>query len=296
MNDNLDNIRDMTNEQLCDLLIKGPLIGSRTAEEHIKHASEGKDARGYLLIIILDYLITDTFEVGQITVGRVGFSLRESTKWSMWVTGNREHWIGGRDTQYGTREKIMAIAERENTVLATKSEDTTITFPTGELLFANHFHPMDELPEDIKWASEYSINGPLGRMNTMKWLAQNRGIAYGQMGNMSCSVYKVNDDRIIITDAYMDDTIADDEDCGITLPEGEHIGDLCLGVWRFEAVDKADIVKHKFDLSKMDSDEPLSVTVKPGTWELKVYYQQRSDKELIAEFGFPLYAELNRKE
>jgi hypothetical protein len=249
-----------------------------------------------LLFLVQEYLITKTVEVGLVTIGQVGVPFREEIKYTMWKTGNPEHWVGGRDTQYGKPEEAKALAQQHSDIMVAKSEDVTVTFPTGELLIGSYFHPMDELPEDDKWAEKYSINGAIGRINTMKWLAENRGIAYGQLGNMSFSAYKVNDDRIILTDAYMDDRDYDDEELKITIPDATYLGKICCCVWRFEIVDKADIKKHNFDLaSNNDDNDPLEVKVNPGVWDMKVYYQQRSDKQLIKDFGYPLYAELNRR-
>nr|NIQ06227.1 hypothetical protein [Candidatus Korarchaeota archaeon] len=54
-----------------------------------------------------------------------------------------------------------------------------------------------------------------------------------------------------------------------------------------------------FDLEgykkEMNHKEFSEVKVNPGTWEMKCYYQQRSDAEIMEEFGFPVWAELNRK-
>lgn len=283
-----------TNEELKEIIRTSKLRRGETAEDIISFADEqaehGIDAvRSMLIFQMLENIIEDTFDVGRITVSRIGGVHRDSrARYTMYRDGNPDYRVGGRDTLYATEEEIRAIAEDYDRIYTKKSEDATVVFPTGELLFANHFNPMDEMPNDIKYSDKYSINGPLGRENTMQWLADNRGIAYGQLGNTSCAVYKVNNDKIYITSSYYG------EEDGEETPPGELMGNISCGVWRFEAVDTANIAKHKFDIKEAEIEDLVAVTVTPGEWEIKVYYQHHADEELTEKFGFPLWAELNR--
>lgn len=283
------NFHDKTDDDLKDLIRKGPLIGSRTSDELIALAVKREGGtRSMLIHVLYEYLIVDTFTVGSITAAKIGFVDPEHGKYSLYRDNNPQLYVGGRDTYYGSEEEIRAIAEDYDRIYTKKSEDAIVVFPTGELLFANYFNPMDELTNDIKYSDKYSINGPLGRENTMQWLADNRGIAYGQLGNTSCAVYKVNNDKIYITSSYYG------EEDGEETPPGELMGNISCGVWRFEAVDTANIAKHKFDIKEAEIEDLVAVTVTPGEWEIKVYYQHHADEELTEKFGFPLWAELNR--
>lgn len=294
----LEQLHAMNADQLKALLRTGPVRAHNNIEEMIKHAEDYKDPESLLFMWVLDYLITDTFDVGVVTVAQVGFSIGNKQKYTMYRTGNPEHWVGGRETLYLTKEEITAIAQANSDIIVARSEDVTVTFPTGKLLVGNYFHPMDELPEELEYTEAYSINGALGRVNTMKWLAENRGIAYGQLGNLTAGLYRVNKDKLIITSAWVKDSVAEyDGEHKAHFPRAKHIGNFDCSVWRFEAVDKANVDKHGFKVEDMKTgyDPVLEVDVNPGVWELKVYYRHRSDETMYKEFGFPLYAELNRK-
>ena len=285
-----------TNKELEDVLRAGPLAGSRSADELIELANDQdivreNGTRSMLMHLIFEYLITRTFNVGKIIIAQIGKTYSdEHGKYVMHYEGDMTRHVGGRDTIYASETEIIAMAKSYDRIFEERCEQTTINFPTGELLFANYFSPMDELPDNIKYGEKFSINGALGRQNTMEWLAENRGIAYGQLGNTSCAVYKVNDDKIYITSAYAED----DDEGNSLIPPGEMMGTISCGVWRFEGVDKADIAKHKFNIEEAEIDDLVEVKVNPGEWEMRVYYQHYGDDDLIEKFKIPLWAELNR--
>lgn len=270
-----------------------PLCRSRTVEDIFSFAIDKSEDKETVLrrlnYAASEFCIAETFTVGGIQISRLGdWSDDEFGKYEMSQTDTGRP-VGGRE-HHGTREEIIALAQKYDHINTKRSEDVDVVFPTGELIFANYFSPMDELPEDIQWNEEFSINEAIGRENTMKWLAENRGIAYGQLGNTSCAVYKVNDDKIYITSAYYG------EEDGEIAPPGELMGTISCGVWRFEAVDKARFAEHGFKLKTLQTGEDrVKVKVNPGEWSMRVYYQHRSDEEQIENHWFPLWAELTRK-
>lgn len=293
----------------------------------------------YLAYSVNEYMITDIFQVGHILVKLVGHEYPNSKSWQeadedgniKWHTKKLEGTRGRffmfrmehiepidvfaipRDIdlhpidnyKYCSREEITALAQKHSDIMEKRSEDVTVNFPSGRLAIANYFceerkNGFDDLPEDIKYKDEFSINTAVGRQNTAQWLADNRGIAYGQFGNTTCSVYKVNNDKLVITacDPYIEDE--DDYEIELPKPEGwEYLGDVSLGVWRLELVDYQALTDYGFDLpeykEKNDHMDFLDTEVNAGEWEMKTYYNQRSDEQIQAEFGYPVWAELNRK-
>lgn len=342
-------------EQLCDEVRNAPYgLVNYSPESAIKFCEEiGEKNEGkpmsygdgiqtnvkerQLEHIMYEYMITDVFQVGAVTVKQVGESYENvkmvylgeidgKPKYNRIPTGQMKakyHMFrsapveaidvfridqdGTRqpidEYKYCTREEIVELAQKHSDIMTNRSEDVTVVFPTGELEIANYFREgdegFDELPKDIKWNSEYSIYHAVGRAATAQWLADNRNMAYGQLGNTSCSVYKVNDDKLVITSAYPYGEDEDGYEVEIPVPEGwEFVCGISCGVWRIELVDRKALEEYDFPLEEYKKDEYKdfgSVKVNPGTWEMKTYYQQRSDKELMDDFGFPIWAELNRK-
>ncbi|HET8688314.1 MAG TPA: hypothetical protein VFM18_17025 [Methanosarcina sp.] len=291
----IENVEEKIAE-MKETLRAGPYRLGYTAEEDIAFAEEhGKDRDqvfSFLLIRGMDNLICETFTVGSIKVSHLGLEADpEYGKWQLEYNGRE---LGGRGTMYGTEDEIRKIAQQYDEICSKRSEDVDVVFPTGKVMFANFFHPMDELPEDIKWSEDFSINGSLGRVNTMKWLAENRGIAYGQLGNTSFAVYKVNDNKLYIAPRWYGEE--EDE----IPPPGKRVGEIDCGVWRFECIDKANYDKQigqfPADKDNRGDRESFTVNVAPGKWTMRVYYHHRSEEELTEEFWFPCWAELTRKE
>jgi hypothetical protein len=307
-----------------------------------------KVKEGHLEFCIWEHEITDVFQVGAVTVKLVGKEREEiKTKYVGEVDGKPKYerlpWNGKSkgefymyrtesveaidafridntgtlhpidERKYCSRDEIIETAQRHSDIMTRKSEDVVVNFPTGELEIANYFcgdrdNGFDELPKDIKYKSEFSINNALGREGTAQWLADNRNMAYAQLGNTSCSVWKVSEDKLVVTSAFaytevLEQQEGDDEpywyEKAIPTPEGwEFVGEISCGVWRVELVDRQAMTDFGFDLEKYKAEEThkdfCSVKVNAGDWKMKCYYQQRSDKELMDEFGYPVWAELER--
>lgn len=266
----------------------------------------------FLKHVIREHMITDIFQVGYITIKLVGdeytgkdyFTKEINTRGRFYMLRDDSTYPID-DYRYCTREEITELAQKHSDIIEKRSEDVSVVFPTGKLCISNYFCEnrdggFDDLPKDIKYDSEFSINHAIGREAMMKWLADNRGLAYGQLGNTCCSVWKISDDKLIVTSS--DCYVIDDEGYEVELEIPNHwqrVGDICCDVWRFEVVDKQSLNDYGFDLEKYKKDNDYKefgdVSVNPGEWEFKTYYQQRSNSELMEEFGYPIYAELNRK-
>lgn len=349
---------DKSWEELCEIVRNAPYgFIHYTPESAIKHCEEigeknegkpnsydGKIQTGVkerqLSFTIWEHMVSDVFQVGAVTVKRVGDEHEErkseylgedengKPKYRGYGTGRmkgkyylfRSDPVDAIDVfridqdgtrqpideyKYCTREEAIELAQRHSDIMTRRSEDVTVEFPTGELEIANFFREQgdddngfDELPKDIKWNSEYSINTALGREATAQWLADNRNMAYGQLGNTSCAVYKVSDDKLVVTSAWAYGEDEEGYEIEIPVPEGwEKVCEISCSVWRLELVDRKGLTDYGFDLEEYKKDQYKdfgSVKVNAGTWEMKTYYQQRSDKELMDEFGFPVWAELER--
>ena len=104
-----------------------------------------------------------------------------------------------------------------------------INVPSGDLLFKNFFNKK-ELYEMPKERGYHSINAINGRNELMQYLAS-QNIGYGQMGNMSVSVFvNTNGDEIIIGDNYGYNRETDKE-FTITHDGFESYGTISLDVW-----------------------------------------------------------------
>lgn len=200
---------------------------------------------------------------------------------------------------------IYEQAEQFNNILANRYTSTEIKFPTGEIIFANFFknNACDgyafEVPEDVQYKEINSINHSLGEQNTMKILSDTHGLGYVQLGNTSAAVYKVSNDKIIITTCYayyMDEEDGYERD--IPIPDDwELIGEICCDVWRVEFIDKENFDKGDalpIDHEKYDHNEPISCKVNPGIWEITNRYHFIRDESCTEKGEIPIWVELDR--
>jgi hypothetical protein len=189
---------------------------------------------------------------------------------------------------------------------------TEIEVPSGNLIFANYF----ENNETYESKEHREINDVKGRMDLMKHLAK-KNIGYGQMGNMSITIYS-NKKEVIIGDnlecyednkCYHDsnpDTVDDywlkeveqAEAYKKMLKDGKfkEKGEISLSVWRWQCGDKQ-ILEEQFgekfpglkkDDKSLYSSEYVWIGVEPGTWVIEHYYD-------FPENGDYLYSKLYKK-
>lgn len=158
-----------------------------------------------------------------------------------------------------------------------------IQVPSGQLVFTNFFKK-DEIydkPKEI-----VSINAVQGRYELMQYLA-GKNIGYGQMGNMSVTVFvKETGDEIIISNDY-----------GYSEEKGEYevtydgfinCGNISLSVWRWMCGDVQILNKHKEKLPKNlkpnksvehDYKDYILTEVQKGTWVIEHYFDFMTDED-----------------
>lgn len=171
---------------------------------------------------------------------------------------------------------------------AKKMLEAEINIPTGELIFKNYFNKTE-----IYEASNVgrSINAISGRFELMKYLAT-RDVGYGQMGNMSVSVFlKEDKSEIIIGDgSYTDDT---DEEHDTIFEGFEHIGGISLSVWRWMCADRETLKTHDEKTIEQDPSfkengyatytedyqDIVEVKVLPGKWKIEHYFDLDYERE-----------------
>lgn len=183
-------------------------------------------------------------------------------------------------------EEVGVVYDRDRT------EIKELVVPTGELVFTNFFLDIDseyafDLSEELKYTEKYSINNVYGRQNCMNYLAKHHNLGYVQLGNTSCEVFKVNENRIHLCPVYYDET---------EVPYGwESLGSISCDVWRIEFIDQLFIDKNKtISRKRLEEEDKVTVSVTPGKWQIKNYYHRKSDKKLAEDFGYPVWVELNR--
>lgn len=209
--------------------------------------------------------------------------------------------------QGSTLQEVCDIAEQVNTIYKEKCVKGTVEFPTGEIIFANFFknkacndYAFDE-PEDVKYTDLYSINHSFGEQNTMRILSETHGLGYVQLGNTSAAVYKISDDKLIITStwAYFYDEETDTEE-DIPVPEGwEFLGEIDCDVWRVEFIDKQNFDKGDalpIDHKEYEYNKPFTGKVNPGTWSIINRYHHMRDEDPMSRGEIPVWVELIRKE
>ncbi|RLA72705.1 MAG: hypothetical protein DRG78_23530 [Epsilonproteobacteria bacterium] len=205
-----------------------------------------------------------------------------------------------------TIEDVYRTAESFNKIHTDRCVTGNVIFPTGNILFANFFENMKQddyafdVPGDLRYKSKYSINHSFGEQNTMKILSETHGLGYVQLGNTSVSVYKVGDDKIIITTCcpyYYDE---EGYEHNLTLPKDwEEIGEICCDVWRVEFIDQENFDKGK-PLPVTDTEylhnPPITCKVNPGKWSIKNRYHYIDDDEYTKKGEIPVWVELTRDE
>lgn len=171
-----------------------------------------------------------------------------------------------------------------------------IEVPTGEIVFANYFD-QDKFYKNEKHRGEKSINSTLGRDVLMQDLAK-ENIGYGQMGNMSVTLFVKNDGTEIIVSTEFGYNKEDGEF------EVEHdgfipLGQISLSVWRWQCGDKKILLDGgeklpddlKISNEKHDGyEELIAMRVKPGRWEIKHYYDFFTEE--MDDAKAPIYSHL----
>ena len=202
-------------------------------------------------------------------------------------------------------EEVFEAAEAFNKICSDQCVRGSVEFPTGKVLFANFFKNMAQddyafaVPDDKQYGSRYSINHPYGEQNTMQILSKTHGLGYAQLSNTSAAVYKVSDDKIIITTCFPYYYDEKGYERNLTLPDGwEEIGSICCDVWRIEFIDQENFDKGK-PLPLNDTEylhnQPITCQVNPGKWKIKNQHHYISDEEYRKKGEMPIWVELTRE-
>ncbi len=204
-----------------------------------------------------------------------------------------------------TLDLVYERAEVFNKIHSEGYTECQVEFPTGNILFANYFKNKAqddyafEMPDDLKYKSYYSINHSFGEQATMKMLSQTHGLGYVQLGNTSATVYKIGDDRIIITTAYPYYDDDDGYEHDIPIPsDWEKLGEVCCNVWRVEFIDQANFDKGDalpLDHKEYQYNEPFTGKVNPGIWNIKNRYHFMNDDVYMKKGEIPIWVEIVRQ-
>lgn len=245
-----------------------------------------------------DLILTEVFRDGSISL--------MTTRW-LWKIqrsykshrGDIQHSILlERPNKKMSEEEAIELTKQVAKVYNRKyTEINELNIPTGELIFANFFLDTNskylfDIDKKIKYEDEYSINNKFGRQNCMDYLAKHHNLGYVQLGNTSCDIYKVNEDKIYITATWFEDKNGKD-----ILPpaEWQRLGSICCDVWRVEFVDNSFLAtRENFNRERFNKMDNVVANVAPGKWTVRNYYGDRSDKSLAKKFGYPVWVELNR--
>jgi hypothetical protein len=157
-------------------------------------------------------------------------------------------------------------------------------------------HIKGDVPKDKEYSDEYSLCSYNGRRNITKWKAENKNVAYGQMSNMSLSIW-INKakDHIILTEAYMESDVKEKKLKKMGMKKVG--GRISLAMWRWEATDVKTLEKAagkkigaiKAEMKK-DYRDIETFPVKHGEWIFNHYFDTTPDPEDEDELF--IYAEL----
>ena len=151
-----------------------------------------------------------------------------------------------------TSKEVRCIAEEIDKL---KCFSSTIKVESGQLIFVNYFDndKIEDCPDELQYNNEYSLDVLLGRYNRTKYLAD-QNVGFGQMGNMSLSVWKRKDGKeVLLTDPYMFEEKPDKE----FQTNYTHLGIICLAMWRWMCADRSvlDSLDIQYDVKEEPSND-----------------------------------------
>jgi hypothetical protein len=232
--------------------------------------------------------------------GRYFINIKRNTK----IYPVMKKYIGG-EHKDEIKKTVYKQAEDFNQILTQGYTECEIEFPTGHIIFTNFFKNNQcngrsfDVPENLKYKNENCINHLLGEQNTMKILSSTHGLGYVQLGNTSTTIYKVNDNTIIMTspllDYYDDET---DKEYELSIPdEWEELGEIICDVWRVEFIDELNFHREDplpIDDPKYNYNKPFKGKVNPGKWRVINYYRFINDENIMKNGHIPIWVELKR--
>ncbi|MCB1712962.1 MAG: hypothetical protein KDH96_10950 [Candidatus Riesia sp.] len=208
-----------------------------------------------------------------------------------WETAN----LSGKKYEYRAVEADCPQCEAAELVKS-KKLTSHIDVPSGQLIFQNYFEK-DELYDKKERYSRPSICSILGRNELMQELAE-KNVGYGQMGNMSVTIYSNGKDEVLVgssIESYLDNKayyeknpdkidkqwkkeVKDAENFIRTIEEGKfkRLGEISLSVWRWMCMDKKLMEEHgekvAGEYSKKYYSEHVPVKLKSGKYRIDHFF------------------------
>lgn len=193
------------------------------------------------------------------------------------------------------------ICEYASNMIEMKSK---IFFPTGKVLFTNHFgYTIEDAPKNEEHTNKYSLCTLYGRKNITRYLEQ-QNIGFGQVGNTSIGVWvNKTKDKVILSELtspeyykyykkYTEEDLKKKDPMEVQwFKETKELidngfkckGKISLDVWRWMCIDESLLSEES---KKVDWCDKVTVKLKKGYWNVNHYYD-------TAETNSSLVAELN---
>lgn len=143
---------------------------------------------------------------------------------------------------------------------------------TTRLVFANFFREVEDGPTAVRFTNEWSLCNDRGIENITRFKSE-RGVAFGQMGNMSVGIFLHPDKRSVIVGDPYKTTRKKSVINGHTL-----VGRICLDVWRWEAADRTLVADWKKFSEENAARGFVELAVEPGVWRFDHYYHSGTSR------------------
>ena len=147
---------------------------------------------------------------------------------------------------------------------------------TNKLVFGNYFREFGDTPKELEFDKHWSLSSFAGRNKITNHLCR-QNIAFGQMSNMSVTIYVHSSKESIIIGP-------DDE----KYDSYKKLGTISLAVWRWQATDLDTLGKRNYDKIKKDQDL-IAVDVPYGAWKFTHYFdlpnfEKNYDQNIYSKF------------
>lgn len=149
-----------------------------------------------------------------------------------------------------------------------------LSVPSGKMVVANVFGKMfGELPDDIRYTEQYSLNCLEGRIRSTHWYAKNCNYIELNIGNHGCKMYQdlAKDDVFYMGYGYYNDTKKDFEKRKL-----KEVASVCTDFWGYCVADYDECVKRGLLESDLSYD---IVECKPGSYLFLHYYNRKGEGE-----------------
>lgn len=210
-------------------------------------------------------------------------------------------------------ERVLANFDGERVVLRTECPavdgapySIDLPVPSGEMVLADDLRPVFLRPSDDESYHRCpdGVNTAFGQREEALWMIE-RGCAYGQTGNVSRALYRVDDDHYVIAEpAFNEDEDSLDEMW--VPPEWELMADIDGAVWCYNVADAgewdrrlpkvlADETIDEWERDRWDSRrQPERVKVKPGIYKFTHHAGERTFDHDSSDVK--IYAHIERRD